>query len=235
MQPSDWGVSDIKIVAAGPARTSAVGIFKPAGLLPSTLCSTYVLCKRSPTSSGRALLLSGTYTGPACGVGALVGTGRALPVLPAGASCAIAASANMTTVLTATMILLERRIAIVLLKCFDLAKRTFRVAGSGCCPLCAVQGGGQIGSIVDLSFPISTTSKWCSQEAIRFIAAERCVHESSARMQISTTGVTRLTAKLRPEGRRSSHTPFRSPSPFSSAGCHRLNHLPGISEPTFGS
>src|SRR5712692_7504003 len=154
MQPSDCGVSDTSIVLVGPARTSAVGIFSPAGLLPSTLCSTYVVCERSPTSSGRALLLSGTYTCPTCGVGALVGTGRALPVLPAGASCAIAASANMTTVLTATMILLERRIAIVLLKCSDLAKRTFRVAGSGCCPLCAVQGGRQVGSIVVLNLPI---------------------------------------------------------------------------------
>src|SRR5258708_19712263 len=128
MQPSDWGVSDIKIVAAGPARTSAVGIFKPAGLLPSTLCSTYVVCERSPTSSGRALLLSGTYTCPACGVGALVGTGRALPVFPAGASCAIAARANMTTVLTATMVLLERPIAIVLLNSFHLPKPPFPVS-----------------------------------------------------------------------------------------------------------
>src|SRR5258708_20347869 len=119
MQPSDWGVSDIKIVAAGPARTSAVGIFKPAGLLPSTLCSTYVVCERSPTSSGRALLLSGTYTCPACGVGALIGIWTALRVFPA--SCAIAASAKITTVLTATTILLERRIAILLLECFRFA------------------------------------------------------------------------------------------------------------------
>src|SRR5258708_33768320 len=104
MQPSDWGVSDIKIVAAGPARTSAVGIFKPAGLLPSTLCSTYVVCERSPTSSGRALLLSGTYTSPAGGVGALVGTGRAPPVVAAGASCAVGARAKLPAGLSGPML-----------------------------------------------------------------------------------------------------------------------------------
>src|ERR1700730_9725910 len=118
MQPNDCGVSDRRIVLAGPATISAVGIFSPAGLLPSTLCNRYVVCIRSPASSGRALLLSGTNTCPACGEGAVVGTGRALRVLPAGASCAIAATAKRTTVLTATMILFGSCIAIVLLKVF---------------------------------------------------------------------------------------------------------------------